>query len=90
MVGDCSYYFAQTQGATYTFSNTRGHLHFLRASVFKELLELLCKIYQLLINFPYAQQQLLINFFAVNYSLAIYIYILLLDTEKYHESITMY
>ena len=44
--------------AFYYCSYTRSHLHFLRVSIFKELLELLCKIFQLLINF-----------FAGNYSL---------------------
>ena len=51
MVVDCFYYYC------------KGPLTlFLRASVFK-VLDSLCKIYQLLCNFTYASQQLLINFF---------------------------
>ena len=37
-----------------SIAQARACLHFLRASVLKELLELLCKIYQLLINFTHA------------------------------------
>ena len=53
------------------FYCTRGLLTLSQGfSILKELLELLCNIYQLLINFTYMYQMLLINFFAVIYSLS--------------------